>query len=142
MRSARQAWSAVPLTIFFTLKQHFLDRLSFRIQLHGDIAAAKHAREQKILRAGYISDQILAPAWLVLAQRSIWSPFRPESRVAVRGSCFCPTGCRRLDRIERQRARAEKSYGFAVERAGKRKHGRVPLLPLPDAICLFGFCLD
>jgi hypothetical protein len=57
----------VLLSVFFTLKQHFLDRLPFRIQLHGDVTAAKHAREQKILCAGYISDQILATAWLVLA---------------------------------------------------------------------------
>jgi hypothetical protein len=57
----------VLLTVFFTLKQHFLDRLSFRIQFHRDVAAAKHAREQKILSAGYIGDQILAPARLMLA---------------------------------------------------------------------------
>ena len=42
----------VLLTVFFTFKQHLFNRLSFRIQFHRDIAAAKHAREQKILGAG------------------------------------------------------------------------------------------
>jgi len=32
----------------------------------------------------------------------------PEIRV-TRGSCFCSTECRRLDKIERRRAKAEKS---------------------------------
>ena len=57
----------VLLAIFFTFKQHLFDWLSSRIQFHRDIAAAEHARKRKVLCTGYISDQILALARLVLA---------------------------------------------------------------------------
>ena len=82
----------VLVTIFFTFKQHFFNRLSSRIQFHRDIAAAKHAREQKILCAGYISDQILAPARLVLAtHRRRLAPQRLRFDLKHKTAAACAT---------------------------------------------------
>jgi hypothetical protein len=44
----------------------------------------------------------------------------PDNRVA-RGSCFCSTGCRRLDRIDRRRSRAEKSCRLCGRASRKPK---------------------
>jgi hypothetical protein len=95
----------------------------------------RRKRIRSILGAGNLSkDKIQIPDFLASRRYSMSHIDRfcvrcksqiSEKRVA-RGSCFCSAECRRQDKIERRRARAQEYAVFATEDFGAKRHPRPP----------------